>query len=87
MLKIDPIEDDGRRVALRLAGDVRGPWVSELKCVVDAALASGAQLTLDLGDVSFADHGGVALLGDLAQRNVLLVNCSSFIAELLKVRG
>jgi hypothetical protein len=86
MLKIEPIETDGRRIALRLAGEVYGPWVSELRGVAYTALSSGAHLTLDLAEVVFADHSGVALLGDLAGRDVSLINCSSFIAELLRAR-
>jgi ABC-type transporter Mla MlaB component len=86
MLKIEPVETDGRRIALRLAGEVHGPWVSELRRVAYTALSSGAKLTLDLGEVLFADHSGVALLGELANHDVSLVNCSSFIAELLRMR-
>ena len=86
MLKIEAVETGGRRIALRLAGEVHGPWVSELRRITYAALSSGAELTLDLGDVLFADQSGVTLLGDLANHDVSLVNCSSFIAELLRAR-
>lgn len=86
MLRIEPIPQDDGRLALRLAGDVYGPWVAELRRIADSALRSGARLSLDLSEVVFADLDGVALLGDLAERDVSLVNCSSFIRELLKVR-
>ena len=86
MLRIEPIPQDDGRLALRLAGDVYGPWVTELRRIADSALRSGSRLSLDLSEVVFADLDGVALLGDLAERDVPLVNCSSFIRELLKVR-
>jgi len=37
-------------------------------------------------EVSFVDRHGVALLNRLADRDVALVNCASFVTELLKVR-
>lgn len=87
MLKIESVAQEDGRLALRLAGEVYGPWVGELRRLTDSALRSGARLSLDLTDVSFADLAGVALLGDLAGRDVTLLNCSSFITELLRARG
>lgn len=84
MLKIESIAQDDGRLALKLAGEVYGPWVGELRRLTDSALRSGARLSLDLTDVSFADLAGVALLSDLAGRDVALLNCSGFIRELLR---
>ena len=44
----------------------------------------GAQLTLDLADVSFADADGIVLLRDLETRNVSVVNLAPFLALQLR---
>ena len=69
---------------LRLAGRVIGPWVGELRRASEEALARGISLTVDLGDVSFIDAEGVSLLRELKHREVVLTNCSPFVAERLK---
>lgn len=48
------------------------------------ALSDGAQLTLDLADVSFADADGIELLRDLENRNVTIVNLAAFLAMQLR---
>ena len=85
MLKIERVHRKDGELALRLAGKVTGRWCDELRRVVGAELESGARLSVDLSDVSFVDLNGVALLRGLAARDVALVNCSSFVTELLKV--
>jgi anti-anti-sigma regulatory factor len=87
MLKIDRRETDGGVVVLELAGEVRGPWVDELRRVAESVLEVGAALRVDLSDVSFVDRRGAVLLNRLADRDVALVNCSAFVTEALKVRA
>ena len=84
MLKIERIETAGQTPTLRVEGRVIGPWVEELRRSCEPVLATGARLTLDLGDVSFVDADGVALIRSLRQRQVALSNCSPFVAEQLK---
>jgi ABC-type transporter Mla MlaB component len=86
MLKIERHLNDEGTVALRLAGEIRGPWVEELRRVAESAAASAAAVRVDLADVSFVDLHGVALLNRLVDRRVILANCSPFVIELLKVR-
>jgi len=83
MLKIERRHGDDGEPSLKLAGEISGPWVEELRRVTEAALAVAAPLRLDLSDVAFVDRDGVALLSHLGEREVTLVNCSAFVTELL----
>ena len=86
MLKIERKDgDDGGLVFGLAGGELRGPWVDELGRVVQDALDARTAVRLDLADVSFVDRHGVVLLNRLADRDVTLVNCSSFVTELLKL--
>ena len=83
MLKIELIES-GDTPTLRLEGRVIGPWVEELRRSCEPALATGARLSVDLSDVSFVDRDGVELFRSLRKRQVMLLNCSGFVAEQLR---
>jgi len=87
MLKIERAQTDDGVFVLELSGEVRGPWVDELRRVAEDALETRAALRVDLCDVSFVDRRGALLLNRLADRNVALVNCSAFVTESLKVRA
>jgi anti-anti-sigma regulatory factor len=90
MLKIHRAspDDEGAATVFRLAGRVAGLWVDELRRECNNLLSEGcgetSLLVLDLGDVSFVDDSGVALLGELAGPRVRLVNGSPFVREQLK---
>ncbi len=87
MLKIENPLAAGGSVTLRLEGRVIGPWVEELRQSCEPVLAGGARLALDLSGVSFVDRDGVVLLRSLERRQVALLNCSGFVAELLRAEG
>ena len=74
--------------ALRLEGQVTGPWVAELRRVCTDVLGNNGHrenhLVLDLAGVSFLDADGIALFRELAGRRVSFTNSSPFIAEQLK---
>ncbi len=84
MLKIVPAKGTTGISIVRLEGRVIVPWVEELRQSCEPVLAGGAPLALDLSDVSFVDRDGVELLRSLKKRQVALLNCSGFVAELLK---
>lgn len=84
MLKIAFVEASNGLQTLSLEGHLIGPWVEELRRLSEPILAGGGELTLDLSEVSFVDRNGVELLQSLRQRHVALVNCSHFVAELLR---
>ena len=70
MLKIScTATTEKQRVLLRLEGQVRGPWVEELRRACDQMLGEnghyGNRLVLDLAEVSFIDADGVTLFREL----------------------
>jgi hypothetical protein len=81
MLKIEHTQTSDGRLALRLTGELVGPWVEELRNLAEPVH------TMDLSEVSFVDLRGAALLRNLLDRHVTLEKCSPFVAELLKVRA
>jgi hypothetical protein len=72
---------------VKLEGALIGPWVVEVATYCERLLRSGHKLTLDAGEVSFADRDGLRLLTRLVERQVNLTNCSSFLAEMLRTDG
>jgi anti-anti-sigma regulatory factor len=85
MLRITVVDSSDSGVRLRVEGRLTGPSVEELhqSCELHA-LSDGAQLTLDLVDISFADADGVELLRDLRNRDVAVVNLPRFLALQLR---
>ena len=84
MFRISLVEAPNEAVTLRLEGQLRGPWVEELRRSCEQFLATGSGLVLDLTEVSFIDIDGVALCRRLRDRSVAFLHCSPFVAEQLK---
>ena len=84
MLRISLIASPDEGVSLRLEGQVRGPWVEELRRACAQVRATGRGLRLDLTGVSFMDLDGVALCRSLRDQYVALLHGSPFVAEQLK---
>lgn len=81
MLRIEQVLDGHERV-LRAAGRLTGPWVAELdRAMTDAA--GNFVMVLDLIDVSFADHEGLAFLLSLTAESRAVLRCSPFLSEQL----
>jgi ABC-type transporter Mla MlaB component len=78
------IKESEQRVRLTLEGWLVGPWVDELRKESEQQLSEARALRLDLSKVLFADPSGVALLRELAGRQVEYVNCSPFLSQQLK---
>jgi ABC-type transporter Mla MlaB component len=87
MVRISEIEVTGDAATLRLEGRVLKALVDDVKSACEEHLSKGYRLTLDLGDLSFADRDGIALLRELMQRGVALANCSPFLNQELKQEG
>ena len=83
MLRISVTGSDGDEVTLRLEGELRGPWVDEVRQSCDDFLARGGKLTLELSQVSFVDRAAIDLLKSLEARNVVLKDGSPFVNEAL----
>ena len=84
MLKISISSDSDQAIQFQLEGKLVGPWVEELQRLSDEALAHQKAVSLDLERVLFVDSRGVALLHDLARKQVSHVNCSQFVTQQLK---
>lgn len=84
MFRISEIELTGDAATLRLEGRAVGTLVAEMVNACEQHLSKGLRLTLDLGDLSFADRDAIALLQVLKSRGVALTNCSPFLNEELK---
>ena len=84
MLKISIISDSDQAIQFQLEGKLVGPWVEELQRLSDEALSHQKAVSLDLEKVWFVDPRGVALLRDLARKQVSQVNCSQFVTQQLK---
>ena len=84
VLKISITEAAGEPVTLQLDGQVSGRWVELLHKTSEVQLKKGAQVTIDLRNVSFADRDGIALLRDLANRRVQILHALPFIADQIR---
>lgn len=85
MLRVTVVESLDSGVRLRVEGRLTGHAVEELRDSCELhALADGMRLTLDLGDVSFADGDGVQLLKDLRTRGVAMLNLVPYLALQLR---
>jgi ABC-type transporter Mla MlaB component len=84
VLRISIINESEQRTRLALEGWLVGPWVDELRKESEQQLSQAKTIRLDLGKVLFVDPRGVALLRELAGRQVEYVNCSAFLSQQLK---
>lgn len=84
MLRISVEELSGQDATLHLEGHLVGPWVEELRLSCEKVRGESKRLTLDLAAVSFVDRDGISLLRRLKTCEVVVTNCSAFLAHQLK---
>lgn len=84
MLRIMVSESSVDGVIAKLEGQLRGPWVDEVRTYCEQILENGHPLTLDVKDVTFLDRDAVTLLLKLTKRGIRLVNRTPFLTELLR---
>jgi ABC-type transporter Mla MlaB component len=77
------IDESEQKVRLALEGWLVGPWVDEVRRESEQLLSEAKAVRLDLAKVLFVDTKGVALLRELAGRQVEYVNCSTFLRQQL----
>ena len=70
---------------LDVQGRLLGPWVDELRSIVELRLAAGP-VRLHLEHLSFADAEGIALLHTFRSSGIELVGGSGLIEGLLATR-
>lgn len=80
MLRISISEAACEQVTLQLDGQVSGQWVELLRSTCEGQLKKNARLAIDLRNVCFLDHDGIALLRSLKNRQVEILNAVPFIA-------
>jgi anti-anti-sigma regulatory factor len=83
MLRIERILD-GHATVLRATGRLTGAWVAELSRAA-AEEADASPVVLDLTDVSFADHDGLAFLLSLVNDTRVVLRCGPFLSEQLSI--
>lgn len=83
MLRVERILN-GNETVLRAAGRLTGPWVTELRRAMADEAGQGS-IVLDLTDVSFADHNGLAFLLSLTAEPRVALRCSPFLTEQLSI--
>ena len=69
---------------LVLEGQIVAEWVDLLEAECLELLGTHRKVLLDLANVSYLDRRGVRLLGELAARSVILINCPPLVDELVK---
>jgi ABC-type transporter Mla MlaB component len=85
MLRISQKENAHGCVALRLEGELAGPWVTEVGRVCSGLVNGEQPLSIDMKEVTFVDRDGVRLLSDLLAQTVELRRCSPFLREQLRL--
>jgi len=81
MLRIERILN-GNQTVLRAAGRLTGLWIAELSQALTREAGAGV-IVLDLTDVSYADHDGLAFLLSLTAEARVGLRCSPFLTEQL----
>lgn len=83
MFKLTTDRGGGNGVTLRLEGRLAAAWVDEFERALSAARGEGAQVTIDLDGLSFADAGGVTVIRGAIEGGARLVGGSQFIGALI----
>ena len=81
MLKISVADAAGEEIRFWLDGQITGMWVGLLHGLCEAALQKGTRIILEMKNVSFVDRDGIALLKNLTDRQVKILDALPFIAE------
>ena len=84
MFRISEHAGEAGSAILVLEGRFTGQSVDELRRCCEALLTKGRTLTLDVGEVSFVDHQGLAVLRNVISLNAQLVKCPLFLKEQLR---
>jgi hypothetical protein len=83
LLRIWQNESEAAAVAVRLEGRLGGRWVGELERVLEALLAQGKRIELNLSDVVFLDERGIRFIRKCSSRGVSVTTSSPFVAAQL----
>jgi ABC-type transporter Mla MlaB component len=84
MLKITKTWEYDCDVHLKLDGKISAQWAALLDGVCRNHLRDMKVVKLAGANVDFVDASGIAVLNDLPQKRIVLINVPSFILRLLK---
>ena len=68
---------------VELAGTLAGPWLDEVRRILEEALVRSPRVVLEMRTVSFVSPDGATLVQEFRSRGVDLGATSPFVAELL----
>jgi ABC-type transporter Mla MlaB component len=71
--------------SIRLEGSLHGPWVDELRKVLDSATAPPDRIRLDLSALIYLDEQGRELLCEWLRRGAEVVACSRYVSAVLQL--
>ncbi len=84
MLRITKVDESPTLVTMKLEGKIASDWISLLEGECLSVLQEKRKVVLDFSDVRFVDGGGVEMLGRMAAEDILMINCSAPIEDLLR---
>ena len=85
MLRILLINDSDRDETIRLEGSLHGPWVDELRKVLDSATARSSRIRLDLSALIYLDEDGRELLCGCLRRGAEVLACTRYVSAVLRL--
>jgi hypothetical protein len=85
MLRIIFTIDGDRDETISLEGSLHGPWVDELRQVLDPAADRPGRIRLDLSALIYLDEDGRELLCQWLRRGAEVVACTRFVAAVLQL--
>ena len=86
MLKITGPSRKNRTLTIKLEGQILAPWVSTLRDLCTKRDRRRKRPVLDLADVTYVDAAGAGLLRELMDEGIEIAACSTFVAELLRLK-
>ncbi len=87
MLRITRITGTHLNQTLKLEGKLLRLWVDEVRKACTSGTDPAGRTRLDLSALTFVDAAGEKMLRDLIARDVEIVACSCYVAELLRLRA
>lgn len=87
MLRISRLLGANLTQTIQLEGKLLWPWVDVVRQACASATDLSERVGLDLSAVTFVDAAGEKLLQELIGRDIEVVACSSYVAELLRTHA
>jgi anti-anti-sigma regulatory factor len=86
VLKITTIREGSNKLRVSLCGQLTGEYVPELQKVI-APENAGAEVALDMANVTFVDREAMVFLCGAKSRNVAIENIPSYVTRWIEQEG